>query len=119
MFVSKNQFTIVLVCIFFGITSGVLFEIFFPIIKRIKNPFIKNSVIIFLYILSAGLFVIGSYRMFFPSLRFYMIAGFFFGKLIYDKSLGIIVAKFVKKIYNKIRKIITKRREKDYDGKQV
>ena len=98
MFVSKNQFAIFIICVFFGGLAGVLFQILSCFKIKIKNNYIWHLINVFLYVIVGFLFVLGSNLYNFPTFRWYMIAGFLIGKTLYRKSLGIILANFIKKI---------------------
>jgi len=119
MFISKNQFFVFLVCVFIGGLFALLSTILRPFIFRIKNKFLKQFLISITYVFGGFLFILGANYYNFPNFRAYMVIGFFTGIVLYDKSLGIILAKFLKKSYNIITKILTKRRKEKHDGKQV
>ena len=117
MFVSKNQFVVFIVCVFFGSVAGLISEIFLPL--KNKNKFLCHLIDVVLYFVYAVFFIVVAHLIYFPTLRAYMIIGFFTGKVLYSKSLGIILAKFVKKSYNNLNIKLLKRRKRLYDGKKV
>ena len=119
MFASKNQFVIFVICVFFGGLAGVFFQFLSCFRVKIKNNYLWHAINLILYLILGFLFILGSNLYNFPSFRWYMILGFLIGKTLYRKSLGIILANFIKKIYNVIRMKFTFKRKKTNDGKQV
>lgn len=115
MFVTANQFYVFAACFCFGGAAGIILS-FVQIAKRvIKIKPICCLADIFTFVLIAISYVVYSYRMCFPSLRFYMIFGVFLGIAVCVKSFGIILAKFGKKLYNKL----INQRGKKRDGRKV
>ena len=119
MFVTKNQLYVFLVCIFLGGIFATLLMLIKGLLGRFKNKFFRQFLTIIEYVFGALLFILGANYYNFPNFRAYMIIGFFAGIVLYNKSLGIILAKFLKKPYNIITKILTKRRKSKHDGEQV
>ena len=107
MNVSKNQFYIFLICVAIGVLFGIIFMLGSLFDKKIKIKKIIAIKDIFLFIIGVLLFVFISFYYNFPSIRAYMIIGFFVGFILHNKSLGIFLAKLIKKIYN-IKKKKTK-----------
>ncbi|MBD5584947.1 MAG: hypothetical protein HDQ88_07690, partial [Clostridia bacterium] len=112
------QFFVFMACMFCGILSGLVYDTLYiarcvlcGIDKQnytVKDKiFIISADIIYCLAFSAG-FVFVSVMFDFEALRLYMLLGCVLGALIYIKSFHLIVAFFVKKVYN----IITKDKEK-------
>ncbi len=108
------QIFIFLVCALCGVCSGAVYEVFY--IARVivcgaeKQVYtVKDKIftaicdVLYFAVLSA-MFLFCSYIFDFYGLRLYMIVGCAFGALIYLKSLHIIIAFAVKKVYNGVAK---------------
>ncbi len=106
MFVTKAQFYIFISCICFGGISGILISIAQYLKIIIKYKWLKTLVDVFAFLLCSGVFILGGYYLEFPSIRVYMLFGFFVGIYCYMKSFHIILAKIIEKVYNNsIRKL--------------
>ncbi len=108
MFVTSNQIYIFLACVAYGGVSGVIFSILFCVKKIVKNQFLAFTFDFISFIVVAFGYLLYSYSLKFSDFRIYMPIGVFIGILAYLKSFHILVAKYVKKIYNIIRKIFKK-----------
>lgn len=104
MFVAKNQIYVFIACVSFGLVLGLALSIASLVKHFIKIPIIKDLPIVFTWIVAGVFFSIYSNQLNFPNFRFYMIAGVFISLVLYYKSFHIILAKIVKKIYNRIVK---------------
>ena len=106
------QIFIFLVCLFCGVLSGVVYDVLY--IARSVLCGINKSVytvkdriftvicdLLYCLVFAAG-FIFVSVMFNFENLRLYMLLGCVLGALIYLKSFHIIVAFFVRKVYNKI-----------------
>lgn len=121
MFVTSNQFYLFVLCVFIGNIVGIIYSLFSGVKGVLNNAYLKNLIDFLFVIVSAFIFVLLSHKFFFPSFRIYMLVGLLVGYYLYLKSFYIILAKFSKKLYNKIRKKlfvkITLKRRKNKDGK--
>lgn len=115
MFVTKNQFYVFIACIAFGVVAGFILSFFICGAKLSKNKIVENlTAVIVLFVL--GLVFVGyAFFMNFPNFRAYMLIGVFVGILGYFKSFHIILAKFLKKFYNVIIKILQNDKKVKYD----
>ena len=103
MYVTANQFYVFLACVSIGSTCGILYSIFYLIKYFVKINVIKILLDVLFYVASFFIFLMCGYKLYFPSLRVFMLLGFFIGLVVYIKSFNIILAKIVKKLYNKIK----------------
>lgn len=121
MFVTSDQIFIFILCVFIGSIIGGVYSIFSVMKFIFKNIFLKNLVDFLFAIISAFIFIFLSYEFSLPSFRIYMLLGLFFGFYLYLKSFYIILAKWIKKLYNIVSKNIfvkiTLKRRKNKDGK--
>ena len=104
MFVSANQIYVFLACVAFGGVVGVFFSVSSVFKHLIKIKWIKDLVEVIAFMLVAFLYLLYSYNMRFPNLRMYMIVGVLIGITAYLKSFHIMLAKFLKKAYNIIKR---------------
>ena len=118
MFVTANQIYVFLACVSFGGCVGILFSFINGIKFLIKKDLFKIIIDVLAFVIIAILYVIFSYRVKFPSLRLYMIAGVLMGIVIYCKSFHRILAKIVKKAYNIIKIIKNKKVKTKDDGRK-
>lgn len=113
------QIFIFLVCALCGVVSGVVYDVLYVarcIVCGVngKKYTVKDKIFTFLcdviyFIVFALMFIFTSVLFEFYQIRLFMLLGALFGAFIYIKSLHIIVAFFVKKVYNIIntkRKIV-------------
>ena len=108
MFVTKNQFYVFIACVAFGAIGGVVFSFFTPLKLSVKSQAIRILLDATAFIVFTGGYVFYSFTLNFPSIRAYNILGVLLGLVLYLKSFGIILAKSVKKLYNILRKKLTK-----------
>ena len=101
MFVTANQFYVFVACLAFGALVGVVFSFLEFFSSLIGKRWVKIIADFFAFIICFVLFEIYSFNMHFPSFRLYMVLGVFLGIIAYKKSFQIILAKIVKKLYNK------------------
>ena len=115
MFVSANQIYIFIASVAIGCCFGIVLTLFkgFEFIINNKIFTIFNDILLFIF--CGFVFVIVSYLLDFTNIRIYMIAGVFVGIILYFKSFHFILAKCMKKVYNRFNKIIAKKREKRYE----
>ncbi|HIU80716.1 MAG TPA: spore cortex biosynthesis protein YabQ [Candidatus Coproplasma excrementipullorum] len=108
-----SQITIFFICAACGIASGVIYEILYCLRAAVRTFFPRcvrsNWAVTFacdvIYLAAlAAILLSASHFLNFYALRVYQIAALALGALIYLKSLHIIVAFFVNKVYNKISK---------------
>ena len=116
MFVSRGQFFVFIACVAFGGVCGILFSAAGALKFFVKNKIVKNLFDFITFLLVCFLYFIFAYKMRFPNFRFYMVLGVFLGIFMYIKSFHIILAKFVKKMYNVI--IIKREKTKKCSVKQ-
>ena len=100
MFVSKNQFYVFVACVAFGGIAGVVFSIASIFKLPFKNKILLSIPDILSFIVVVFLYVFISDFSRFPTIRFYMPLGVLIGLYLYFKSFNIILAKWLKKIYN-------------------
>jgi len=101
VFVSFNQFYVVIACFAFGAVSGVFFSLALPVRKFIKNKYVNAMLDFGIFVAISVLYIIYQYALSFPSFRAYMLFGVFLGLVCYLKSFHIILAKALKKLYNR------------------
>ena len=106
-----GAFYIFVVCVACGVVSGVAYDVLY-ILRHIfcARPFPRAmawrtsvaAVCDILYALSlSALFIFCSVYFSFPDIRLYMLLACLLGAVMYIKSLHIIVAFFVNKLYNR------------------
>lgn len=108
------QIFIFLCCMLCGVLSGIVYEVLYiarvvvcGIDKRVYT--VKDKVFTFLcdilyFAVLAAMFVFTSVMFEFYSLRLYMVAGCALGAIIYLKSLHVIIAICLKKVYNSLNR---------------
>ena len=99
MFATANQFYYFCACVSFGLIFGFFYNIY--VFIRGKNGFyffIISDIII--YLIFSIIFAYYAYLLDFPNFRIYMPIGVFFGKILYEITFKILLAKIVKKGYN-------------------
>ena len=119
MYVSANQFYVFLACISFGGVFGCFFSIISLVKKRIKAYPVKILLDILFFLLLSGGYVVYSFCCNFPSLRGYMPIGVILGIFLYMKSFHLILAKCLKKTYNKYVRKINARKETNDERRKV
>ncbi len=100
MFVTANQIYIFFACVAFGGVSGLFFSTSIALKKIIKNKWLKILPDVVAFFVITPLYVLYSFCMRFSNLRVYMLLGVVIGIILYLKSFHIILAKFIKKVYN-------------------
>ena len=106
------QIYIFLLCLACGVASGFAYDFLYlirraaagaPAVKTKKREIIVTAVCDVLYFLAlAAMFVCCSAAFAFPGVRAYMLAACLAGIVLYVKSLHLIVAFFVNKLYNRL-----------------
>lgn len=109
MFSSSGQFFVLLTCVGFGYVGGIIFTMFFAFKKLLNNFFVKIILDLCSFIVLCFLFVLYSNILNFPSFRFYMAIGVFSGLILYIESFHFILAKTCEIVYNKGKKIFTRK----------
>ena len=116
-----NQFALFCICIGASFLFGLVYEIFsftsdiFTFLKKGKRAVVFALDIVFFLIFAV--WCVGIFYFFeFPNFRLYYLLGFFVGGIIYLKSLHIIVAFLKKMCYNKLIKVIKKRKARKKIG---
>ncbi|MGN0804343.1 MAG: spore cortex biosynthesis protein YabQ [Candidatus Coproplasma sp.] len=107
---------IFLICVLCGASSGIVYDVLY--LARVfvcgadkENYTVKDKIftavcdLIYFAVLSA-MFIFVSVCFEFYSIRLYMLLGCALGVLIYLKSLHIIIAFLIKRVYNKVNKCI-------------
>lgn len=103
-------FFIFIICMFCGILSGTVYDVFY-VARAVccgidkQRYTVKDKIFIIisdlLYCITFAVGFIFTAVMFdFENLRFYMLLGCVLGAIVYLKSIHLIVAFFVKKVYN-------------------
>ena len=100
MYVSANQIYVFLACVAFGGSVGILFSVSCGIKALTKWEILRILSDVLAFIVSLVFYVIYANVLKFPTFRMYMPLGVFVGILAYFKSFHIILAKYVKLIYN-------------------
>ena len=106
------QIFIFITCAFCGVTSGVVYDILYiarcavcGIRKEaftLKDRIFTIACDVVYCLIFCAMFIFTSVMFNFYELRLYMLIGCILGALTYLKSFHVIVAFFVKKVYNKI-----------------
>lgn len=106
------QFFIFIVCVFCGIISGVVYDLLYivrcavcgiyPRAYTVKDRIFTAACDILYCLCFAAVFIFASVLFDFYELRLFMLAGCLVGAFLYMKSFHIIVAFFVKKVYNRV-----------------
>jgi len=115
------QFFIFMICLFCGIISGVVYDVLYIARSAVcgvekQNYTVKDKIfivaadILYCLVFAAG-FVFVSVLFNFTGFRLYMLIGCILGAALYLKSFHLIVAFFVKKVYN--IKVKRQRRKKE------
>lgn len=103
MFVTANQIFIFLVCIYAGLLSGVIYDIFFFIKKFCGGQIFDIVLDVLFFVIFAVIYIFISFIFEFPVFRLYMFLAAQLGLLMYIKSFHILFANVAKKIYNKFK----------------
>ncbi len=108
------QIFIFLCCMLCGVLSGVVYEVLYVarvfvcgLNKRkytVKDKIFTCLCDILYFTVFAVMFVFTSITFEFYSLRLYMLIGCALGAIIYIKSLHVIIAIFIKKVYNSLNR---------------
>ena len=109
MFSSSGQFFILLACVGFGYVSGVILTIDFALKKLFYNFFLRNILDLCSFLTLCFFFVLYTNFFNFPSFRVFMAIGVLIGLILYIESFHFILAKTCKIVYNKVKKIFTKK----------
>lgn len=109
------QIFIFLTCALCGVISGVIYDILYIARAFVcglnKSKFtVKDKIFTCLcdliyFVAFSAMFIFTSVCFEFYSIRLYMLVGCALGALIYLKSLHLIIAFLVRKVYNKLRKV--------------
>ena len=112
MFVTANQAYVFIAAFAFGGVFGVLYSFLSLFKNTIKFQAARIITDVIFFSVFSVLFVIYSYLLNFPSFRIYMSFGALSGLFVSYKSLGLLLANGVKKMYNIISKsVLTSRRK--------
>lgn len=120
MNVSGGQFYVFLACLSIGGIFGVFYTIFGLVKLFIKNNIFLILFDVFIFVVLSIFYIIASYLFGFPSFRFYMPIAVLIGFILYLESFYLILAKLLKKLYNKIEgkiRIFINRRKERVDRK--
>lgn len=114
------QMFIFMTCMLVGISSGIVYDFLYAARifvcgtefsrYKIKDKIMTVVCDLIYFIVFAGMFVFTSVLFEFYSLRLYMLAGCALGAIIYLKSLHIIIAFMLKKVYNIFAKRLRRRK---------
>ena len=116
MFVSSNQIYVFLACVTIGCCCGVFLSVSHLLKIVIKNKILTALCDIIAFLLISLVYVAWSHHWRFPSFRMYMMVGLFLGLVLYMKSFHIILAKFIKKLYTILVRLLKPRKVKSKDG---
>jgi len=112
MFVTANQIFIFLVCIYSGLISGVIYDVLY-LVKLVAGGKWTNIILdIVFFIIFSLIYIFVSFIFHFPVFRLYMFLGTQLGLFMYIKSFHILIANGAKKIYNKLKQLKGKGRER-------
>lgn len=106
------QFYVFLACVSFGGILGLFFSFKEILFYKVKNKNLQISIDICTFFFGGLVFSLYSLALSFPNFRAYMIAGVFLGLFIYNKTFRIMLAKILKKGYNKYINKRTKTNER-------
>lgn len=106
MYVSGGQFYVFVACVALGGACGILFSISQLIKIKISNIILRIIPDLIAFLITALIYAIYSHALSFPNFRIYMILGVIVGITLYFKSFHIMLAKYVKKLYNLLSKLI-------------
>lgn len=109
MFVTANQIFEFLVCIYAGLLSGIIYDIFYAIKQFCGGKKFDIILDIVFFVVFALIYIFVSFIFEFPVFRLYMFLSAQLGLLMYIKSFHILFANAVKKIYNKLKRIREKK----------
>ena len=104
MFVTSGQLYYFLGSIAYGSVIGFCLSTTFFLKRRNFNKVLSTIFDVLIYVIASILFILYTYKLNYPNVRLYMIFGVFLGILIYLKSLNIVLAKILKKLYNILKK---------------
>ena len=120
------QIFIFLCCMLCGVVSGLVYEILYiarvfvcGVDKRkytVKDKIFTCICDILYFAVFAGMFVFTSITFEFYSLRLYMLIGCALGAIIYLKSLHVIIANCIKRVYNNL--CMRKKKEESTYGRR-
>ncbi len=116
MFVSLNQIYIFLFSVSIGAICGVIYSPLSMLKSFIKLKAVKSILDFLFFVLLSFIYIHLTFIYHFPSIRAYMIIGFFAGFILYIKSFHFFVAKYVFMAYNKIKK---NKGENSHGGRKV
>ena len=121
------QIFIFLTCALCGVCSGVVYDVLYVARAFVcgldKSKFtIKDKIFtclcdIIYFAVFAAMFIFTSVTFEFYSIRLYMLAGSALGAIIYLKSIHLIIAFFIRKVYNNIAKVKSGRGKRYGRGK--
>ena len=113
MFVTLNQFFIFIACVSFGGVMGLLYSPTLLLREKFGNKLYVFIFELIFYLFLAFAFFVYSFIIKFHNLRGYMIVGVFIGIYLYVKSFHYMLAKFIKRYYNKIDKFLLRKKIDD------
>ncbi len=121
MFVTANQFNVFIACVAFGAVFSFPFFILRAIYEDINSRIIKGIADIIVFAVFSAGYILFSYYANFPSVRFYMPCGVILGAYAAYKSFYIILAKRLKKLYNKIELKFKRKKtvKNENDGRKI
>ena len=100
MFVTLNQIYVFISCIAFGAIFGIVYSTFAFLSDALRLKKLRFISDIAYFVIFSIVFLFYSYVNNFSNIRAYMILGVFLGNYLYVKSFNIMLAKFLKRIYN-------------------
>ena len=110
-FEADNQILYLAVSLSAGYLSGAV-TFAFDLLSHVKNTYIKGSLYIIRAVLLAACFCAFRFFYSFGNIKWYMIACFALGFLLYIKTFAKIIAKFGERVYNKVKIKLFKWRDK-------
>lgn len=118
---AADQIFIFLVCVLAGVASGPFYELLF-VFRRLTgdNRAVAVALDVVFFVLFAAMSVFIAVLFSFPDFRVYMYLGNLFGLILYLKSIHRIVDFFLKVCYNRLRKVLKRRKStKNIKKKEV
>jgi hypothetical protein len=112
MFVTANQIFIFLVCIYAGLLSGIVYDFLYVLKLAVGGKWMNIILDIVFFIIFALIYIFVSFLFEFPIFRLYMFFATQLGLFMYIKSFHILIANGAKKIYNKLKQLKGKGRER-------
>ena len=113
-----DQFYIFLVCVSCGIASGVFYDVIFCLRYFFRSRWVNFATDVFFFLLFTAGYLFISVTFSLPAFRLYMFAGCLFGLFLYAKSVHKIIAFFMERLYNSIKKKFPRKEVRKWEEKK-